>query len=142
MAMGSEISELNNNVINLKTLKNIVSFTPLYLEGVDTLVFHSSKPIPAISVDCDGEFFLRIDPKTREIVGIEIEDFEGYFVAKHPEFAPIWKQMKRDIKKNKCENESLTAFLTIVQELLQKVMDKQDCVKLTRPIATGQTALL
>lgn len=139
--MGTEVNKLNNDTINLETLKNIMSFIPLYLEDIDTLIFQPENPVPAISVDCDGDVILRIDPKTKEIVGIEIEDLEGYFIIKYPAFAPIWKQMKGIIKRNKCENETLTTFLTIVQELLNEFFDKQGCIKLT-PTVIGQPTLL
>lgn len=122
--MGSQIREMNNT-IDLETLKNMLKFTPLYLEDTDTLIFQPEKPVPAISVDLDGDLMLRIDPNTRQIVGVEIEDFQEYFIVKYPDFAPIWKQMKRTIKKNKLENELLTTFLTIVQELLSELVNKQ-----------------
>lgn len=137
MAMGSKTNKLTDDTIRLETLKNIVSFVPLYLEDVDTLIFQLDNPIPAISVDCDGDLMLRVNPKTREIVGIEIEDFEGYFVTKYPAFAPLWKEMKNTIKKHKCKNENLTAFLTIVQELLSELVNKQGSIKLTPSLATG-----
>lgn len=138
--MGSEIRELTNNTIKLETLKNLQSFRPLYLEDIDTLVFQPENPIPAISVECN-DITLRIDPKTREIVGVEIEDFEGYFITKYPSFAPVWNGMKRRIKKNKCENESLTAFLTIIQELLRELVNKEDCPILMPSFATSQSSL-
>ena len=141
MAMGSEICELDNK-IHIDTMKNIVNFNPLYLQDIDTLVFQPDNPVPAISVDCDGDILLRVDPKTKAIVGVEIEDFEGYFVAKYPAFAPIWRQMKKNIKRNRCENEELTAFLTIIQELLQELVNKQDCLTLKLPIPSSQSSML
>ncbi|MDP2919726.1 MAG: hypothetical protein Q8O43_05885 [Dehalococcoidia bacterium] len=142
MAMGSEIRELNNNTIKLETLKNLMSFSPTYLGDIDTLIFQPLNPIPAVSVDCEGDILLRIDPKTREIVGVEIEDFEGYFITKYPAFAPIWKQMKGVIKKNKCGNENLTVFLTIVQELLKELVNNQGCVRLMPSLSASQSPLL
>jgi len=129
--MGSKTYELENNTIYLETLKrNMKSFVPMYLQDVDTLIFQPEKPIPAISVDCDGDLYLRVNPQTREIVGVEIEDFETYFIVKYPAFAPIWKDTKNMIKRNRLENETLTAFLTIVQELLSELVNKQGCITL------------
>ena len=142
MAMGTQIYELSNNTIHLETIENMKSFCPLYLEGLDTLIFQPKNPVPAISVDWNGDIMLRIDPKTREIVGIEIEDFEGYFVTKYPEFAPIWKQVKKAVKKNQCENEELTAFLTIVQDLLHDLVSKQGSINIMPPSITGQGSLI
>lgn len=129
--MGSEI--ILNKTEQLK--KNIQSFVPLYLEDIDTLIFKLEKPIPAISIDCDGDFYLRYDPISKEIVGIEIEDFEEYFIVKYPAFALVWKDTKGKIKKNRLENENLTAFLTIVQELLSELVNKQGCIKLNPAVA-------
>ncbi len=141
--MGSQVPELNNNTIHTDTFrKNLMSFCPLYIAEKDTLVFQPEKSVPAISVGIEGgDLMLRIDPKTKEIVGIEIEDFQGYFVAKYPAFAPIWKQMKTAIRKNKCENETLTTFLTIVQELLGDLVTKQGSIRLS-PSLIGQPTLL
>jgi hypothetical protein len=129
--MGSKTSRLDNT-IRLETLKkNMQSFTPLYLQDVDTLILQLEEPVPAISVDCNGDLYLRINPETMEIVGIEIEDFEDYFIVKYPAFAPIWKDVKGMIKKHRLEHENLTAFLTIIQELLSElVANKQGSLKL------------
>jgi hypothetical protein len=133
MAMGSEICELNNT-INIETLKtNAKSFVPLYIEDIDTLIFQLPSPSPAISVDCNGDFMLRVNPKTKEVVGVEIEDFEGYFITKYPQFATIWKEIKRTVKKNKCENEEVNVFLSVFEELMNSLISKQDCIKLTVP---------
>jgi hypothetical protein len=133
--MGSKTNELSNNIIRLDTIKNVASFTPIYLEDIDTLTFQPEKPVPAISVDCGGDLYLRIDPKTKEVVGVEIEDFESYFIIKYPAFAPLWKDMKDIIKKKRLENENLTAFLTIVQELLSEVVNQQGCIRLNPAVA-------
>ena len=139
--MGSQIRELNNNTVHLETLKNISSFCPLYLPDVDTLIFQPGTPVPAVSVDVNGDLFLRVDPNTKEIVGIEIENFQEYFIVKYPLFAPIWKQMKKSIKRNRPENESLTTFLTIVQTLLGELVNKQGSVTIN-PSLAGQPSLL
>lgn len=133
--MGTQI-ELDNSTVHIESLKrNMKSFVPLYLQDIDTLIFQPEKPIPAISVDCNGDMYLRVDPKTKEIVGVEIEDFEEYFIVKYPKFAPIWKETKGLIKKQHLENENLTAFLTIVQELLNDLVTKQGCIRLNPVVA-------
>lgn len=126
MAMGSKTASRDNMNNMLANLKTLTTFTPLYMEDIDTLVFQPKKPVPAISVEC-GDLMVRINPKTNAIAGLEIEDWEEYFIIKHPEFAPIWKDMRKAILKKKCENEDITAFLSIVQELLAEIITKQDC---------------
>lgn len=140
--MGSEKLKIDDNIIQMNSFKNLLSFTPVYLEDIDTLIFQPKNPVPAVSVDCDGDLFLRIDPETKEIVGIEIEDFEGYFITKYPAIAPAWKEMKRSIKKRKCKNENLTAFLTIVSVLLNSLIKDSDCKGITPVIPAEQQVFL
>ena len=56
-----------------------------YNKETDILFIYSKKKTPAISIDCDGEYWLRVEPRTGEILGIEIEDFKRVFLKKHPE---------------------------------------------------------
>jgi len=134
--MGSKNNELTSNQINIESLsRNVKSFTVVYYEDIDTLMFQPEKPIPAISVDCNGDVYLRVNPENKEIVGIEIEDFEQYFIVKYPVIAPIWKEAKRKIKRNRLQNESLTAFLAIFEEMLNEIVSRQDCLSLCLTIA-------
>lgn len=61
-----------------------------YWHEIDTLMvdFTGQNP-PAVSVPLDlggerGYFFLRLDPVTEEVVGLQIEDFLHYAVHRHP----------------------------------------------------------
>jgi len=47
---------------------------------------------PATSVDIGGELWLRMDPITGEVTGIEIEGFEIGYLKKHPDLAEIWRE--------------------------------------------------
>jgi len=71
----------------------------------DSLFF--GKPRPAVSIDCDGEFWIRVDPSTGEIVGLEIEDFESVFLKKHPELQRTWQEAK-PLCRNKFRKYTLT----------------------------------
>ena len=71
--------------INWNTLDNINDFMVDYNQDDDILLMQSKKERPSISIDCDGEFWCRIDPKTGEILGIEIEDFQRIYLRNHPE---------------------------------------------------------
>ena len=70
--------------IDWKTLDNILHFQVHYNKKTDTLLMQRETDIPAISVDCDGDYWLRVNPKTGEIVGVEIEGFKKVFLKKHP----------------------------------------------------------
>ena len=73
--------------IDWNTGKNILDFDGAYDKKSDILSMHSKENRPAVSVDLAGEIWVRIDPQTGEIIGIEIEDFKNVFLKKHPAIA-------------------------------------------------------
>ena len=80
--------------IDLNTLSNIKDFGIIYHKDTDTLFFRGAEHRPAASIDWDGEIWIRIDPISGEVVGIEIEDFESVFLKKHPEIAVAWYESR------------------------------------------------
>jgi len=54
-----------------------------YDKRSDTLFIWFEENRPAISEDCDGDFWIRRDPLTGETLGIEIEDFKAHFLKKY-----------------------------------------------------------
>ena len=75
--------ELKTADINWDTLENVLHFDVNYDKTSDTLFVQSKEDRPAISIDCDGAYWIRIDPQTGEILGIEIENFKKLFIKKH-----------------------------------------------------------
>jgi hypothetical protein len=71
--------------VNWKTWDNILKFKAEYNEKRDIFIVYSEEERDAISIDCKGEFWVRIDPQNGEILGLEIEDFKRVFLKKHPE---------------------------------------------------------
>jgi len=57
----------------------------------DTLHLETAAAGAAVSVDVEGEFWLRMIPATRRVVGIEIEDFQRGFLIRHPDVAALWR---------------------------------------------------
>jgi len=49
-------------------------FQSKYDKESDSLIIQTTKKEPAISIDWNGAFWIRVNPDTREIVGIEIEN--------------------------------------------------------------------
>jgi len=97
------------------------TFLCVYHDDEDSLFLRPEPPVPATSVDWNGEFWVRIKPGTGEIVGIEIENFESVFIKKYPAMALIWKQVKPSCKKkcpNKPEGSDWDAFMRIILEVL------------------------
>ncbi len=77
-----------------KTMQNLKSSIPVYHSDEDTLFIRSEISRPAVSYDWGGELWLRFDLVTKEIVGVEVENFESVFLKKHPEVAKVWKDTK------------------------------------------------
>jgi len=82
----------------------------------DTLVIHVGEPRPAISYDINGEVWIRFVPATREVVGIEIEDFQRHFLKQHPDIAAVWRESRR---RHQSEAEGvLTPVLNFIKQIL------------------------
>ncbi len=77
--------EINASKINWNTWDNILKFKVEFNNKRDLFIAYSEDERNAVSVDCDGEFWIRIDPENGEILGLEIEDFKRVFLKKHPE---------------------------------------------------------
>ncbi len=125
--MGREIIGSDSLQIDYDTMNNIKSFTSVYHEDEDTFFLRPEKPRPATSVDWDGEFWLRVDLESGEVVGFEIEDFETVFLKKHPELASAWKEAKplcHRKRSHSYEETTWEAFLRIILEFLQTFIKK------------------
>ena len=79
--------ELKTLDIDWSTKNNILNFKAEYNKRRDILFIYSERDRPAVSIDCDGEYWVRVDPLNGEILGIEIEDFKRVFLKKHPEIS-------------------------------------------------------
>ena len=74
--------------------RSLTHCVPVYHVEHDTFFIRPEKPIPATSFDWHGELWLRVNPETGDIVGLEIENFESVFLKKHPAMAKVWKDAK------------------------------------------------
>jgi len=91
--MGKLIIE-DSPQFNEKTIENLKSTTAVYNADEDTFFIRPEIPRPAVSYDFAGELWIRFDPTTKEIIGLEIENFESVFLKQHPEIAKVWKTAK------------------------------------------------
>lgn len=94
--MAGTDTKLDTPKIDLSTLTldKIKAFQLVYHDDEDVLFLRPDTPRPATSFDLEGEVWIRFDPETGEIVGLEIEDFESIFLKKHPELAEGWAEAK------------------------------------------------
>jgi len=99
------------------TLDRMKTFQLVYHDDEDVLFIRSEPAQAATSFDLEGDIWIRFAPETGEIVGLEIEDFEGIFLKKYPQIAPAWAEAKRLCRhKNKKKEADLTweSFLLIL----------------------------
>jgi hypothetical protein len=94
--MAKQILEPINSGLDIKyeTILNLKHLIPSYDKKFDTFFVTPISPIPAVSVDWDGELWIRVTSKG-EIVGLEVDNFEKVFLAKYPEVKLAWKGFKR-----------------------------------------------
>jgi hypothetical protein len=85
----------------------------------DTLMVHVGWPRPAISYDVLGEAWIRYVPDTKEVVGIEIENFESYFLKRHPEIAERWRSTNARKILRKRSSAQTESFLNQLVKLLK-----------------------
>lgn len=106
--------------IDLKSLeRNMETFEVVYDEGEDILFARPGKPHAATSFDWEGEIWVRVNPETGEVVGLEVDDFESVFLKKHPDLAKAWQEVKpvchrKRTARSKCQDESWESFLRII----------------------------
>jgi hypothetical protein len=72
--------------IDRSTFDNMLKFKTEYNEKLDILTMQPDNPPPAVAVDCDGEYWLMVNPVNGAVVGVEIEDFKSVFLKNHPDF--------------------------------------------------------
>ena len=85
------VEKIRKIEIDWNTLDNLLGYSCSYDKRTDTLLIQTNEKRPAVSVDCDGDLWMRVDPETGEILGVEIEDFKKIFLKK---YAKIFKEEK------------------------------------------------
>ncbi len=72
--------------IDYKTIDNVAGFIQEYDKDSDTLTLCPKVIIPSISVDFNGDFWVRVDTRNGSIVGVDIEDYKEYFAKKYSKY--------------------------------------------------------
>ena len=99
------------------------SFTRSYDKRRDILFIHATPKRPAVSFDVGGHLWLRFDPETHEVVGVEIEDFEKVFLVKFPELRAGWERDKpSQIKLFRRDESSLAEYLRFLLLHIQNLL--------------------
>lgn len=106
-----------------KTLDTLKKLSLRYNPDEDVLYLKDDGNIPAVSHDWNGEIWIRFEPVSRKIIGLEIEDFESVFVRKHPEVAKAWKTVKLSLNRKGTatdENDVCRSFITLLLSFFEE----------------------
>lgn len=102
----------------------LAGFKLAYDRKYDTLFVRPEPPQSAISVAVTDQAWLRIDPDTLELVGVEIEDFARVFLENHPELLGGWEEWKLGGRSSGRPN-GPTAFLHLLGDLLEQAFEQE-----------------
>lgn len=127
--MGRTAEKLSAPKIDLSALTpdKMKAFHLVYHDDEDVLFVRREKPQRAAAFDLEGELWIRFDPETGEIVGLEIDDFEAIFLKRHPELAEAWKEAKPLCgrkSKNKDMDRTRESFLLIILDFFLEFLRK------------------
>ena len=64
-------------------------------ESDSIVIYFTGVPQPAISVYTDDDLYVMVDPKTHNVVGLHVENWERSFVPTHVDVQSVWTQIKR-----------------------------------------------
>lgn len=109
--------------VDLDTVDNTIRFCVVYHDDEDTLFLRPERALPATSVDWNGEIWVRVNVKTREIVGLEIDELESVFLKRHPELGKAWREIKPLSKRQQVVSgtgPALLILLNFLKTLLKK----------------------
>ena len=100
-----------------------LAFVRSYDKRRDILFVHATPKRPAVSLEVGGHLWLRFDPETHEVVGVEIEDFEKVFLVKYPELRAGWEQDKPSlIKPFKRDKDAVAEYLRLLLLYIQNML--------------------
>ena len=118
-----DVTNIENLKIDFNTINNIANFMLTYHEDEDTLFIRPDVPRPATSFDWNGEIWIRVDPTTGEVLGLEIDDFEAVFLKRYPEISVAWESVKPTCHRKlprKNQDTAWDSFTKIVLNFLLK----------------------
>lgn len=76
-------------------------------EADSVVIYLTGRPQPSVSVLTDGNLYLMVDPKSRNVIGLHVENWERTFVPAHTDVKVVWEQIKQSSLSNQPWNELL-----------------------------------
>jgi len=120
------------NKIDFDTIDSIRSFTVNYDRKTDSLILQPNMPVPAVSVDWDGDLWVRVNPDKGKVVGIEIEGFRGFFSKKYQSILsgrgvtdPIIKEIVVALLKSGPKPFTKKEFIRDLERICQRIAEPE-----------------
>lgn len=98
------------------------TFERFYDKDRDVLSLYKEPKRPAVSLDIGGHFWVRFDPTSGEVVGLEFEDFERVFLVRYPELRVGWEGIKPKIIKKTKRQYSTADYLKMLLLFIQGIV--------------------
>ena len=76
-------------------------------EADSVVIYLTGRPQPSVSVLTDHNLYLMVDPKSRNVIGLHVENWERTFVPAHTDVKVVWEQIKQSSLSNQPWNELL-----------------------------------
>ena len=103
-------------------LERFSRFTRAYDSKRDVFFAYEEPKRPAISMDVGG-VWERFDPKTEDVIAVEIQDIESIFLKRHPEFVQGWEVLKPSITKTLRRADDTSVLAEFLRFLLFKLQE-------------------
>lgn len=108
-----------------------------YERSLDTLyVRPKSGALPGISAYIADGIYVRYDPETARVVGLQIEAFEKNFIRIYPEIEEAWDDIKQRYRKPSKISQIIDALLAILRQFFENLTDVADDRQLLLPSVT------
>jgi uncharacterized protein YuzE len=101
----------------------LVGSTWSYDKRRDILFVYRTPKRPDVSYDVGGHFWVRFDPETGNVVGVEVEDFEKVFLIRYPELAIGWQELRPTVTKRlKRQSTPFDEYLRLLYQWVQEAL--------------------
>lgn len=91
-------SSLTINPLNVDVLDQNKLWVHYDPEADSIVIYITGAPMRAVSVHMGNDIYLKVDPRSGDVVGFHIEAWARNFVPEHPEVQSVWNKMQPDLE--------------------------------------------
>lgn len=106
-----------------------------YDNETDSFIFYlTGEPVRGVHVWLKDDTYVIVDPTTREMVGMYVEDWERSFVPAHPDVEDMWRVLKPSLVPEKGWSQSLRAVALWIVMLFWQMQQVNDSRQSMQPV--------